>query len=93
MNKCLRVVFDAAVPEGFLHDVVQKNAKKFQLEGTVQYVPAENKIRIIVCGNKDGVDQFIDALHKGAGKAALEGVEIEPFLKDKDYRGVFRVIE
>jgi len=93
MNKCLRVVFDSNVSDGFLHDVVQKNAKKLQLEGTVQHIAADNKIRIIVCGDKDGVDKFIDALHKGAGKASLDSIEIEPFLKDKDYRGVFRVIE
>lgn len=93
MNKCLRVVFDSGVPEGFLHDVIQKSAKKLNLEGTVQHVPVDNKIRIIVCGDKDAVDQFIDSLHKGAGKVSLESIEIEPFLKDKDYRGVFRVIE
>lgn len=93
MNKCLRVSFGGNLPEDFLHNVIQKNAKKLNLEGTVQHVLAENKVKIIVCGDKDDVDQFLDSLHKGAGKIALEGLEIEPFLKDKDYRGVFRVIE
>jgi acylphosphatase len=93
MNKCLRITFSASVPEGFLHDFIQKNAKKLNLEGVVQMVPVENKIRVIVCGHKDQVDAFVDILHKGKGKTLLEQIEIEPFLKDKDYRGVFRVIE
>jgi len=93
MNKCLRVTFVGDIPEGFLNNVVQKIAKNLNLEGTVQLVLIENKVKIIVCGDRDIVDQFIDHLHKGAGKVSLESLEIEPFLKDKDYRGVFRVIE
>ena len=42
---------------------------------------------------KEGVDAFLDELHKSAGAAELKEIEIEPFLKDKDYRGVFRIIE
>lgn len=93
MNKCLRITFSASMPEGFLHDFVQKNAKKLNLEGVVQMLPAEQKVRVIVCGDKDIVDKFVDLLHKGTGKTLLNQIEIEPFLKDKDYRGVFRVIE
>lgn len=93
MHKCLKITFGTAIPEGFLHDFVQKNAKKLNLEGVVQIVPAENRIKVIVCGGKDAVDQFVDLLHKGSGKTLLDDIQIEPYLKDKDYRGVFRVIE
>ncbi len=93
MNKCLKITFSGAMPEGFLHNFIQKNAKKLNLEGTAQVVTSENKVRIVVCGDKDEVDQFIDLLHKGSGKVILEDIQIEPFLRDKDYRGVFRVIE
>lgn len=93
MNKCLRITFNASFPEGFLQDVVQVHAKKCNLEGTVQLIPTDNKVRVIVCGDKDNVDKFIDLLHKGSGKIYLEDLQIEPFLKDRDYRGVFRVIE
>jgi acylphosphatase len=93
MNKCLKITFGADVPEGFLQNFIQKTAKKFNLEGTVQMIPAEDRIKIVICGPKDKVDQFVDVLHKGSGKAVVDDIEIEPFLKDKDYRGVFRVIE
>lgn len=93
MNKCLKITFSSSIPEGFLQDFVQTNAKKLNLEGMVQIVSTENKIKLIVCGDKDAVDQFVDLLHKGSGKTIPDDIQIEPFLKDKDYRGVFRVIE
>lgn len=93
MHKCLKITFSGAIPEGFLHNFIQKEAKKLNLEGMVQVIATENRIKIIVCGHKDAVDDFVDVLHKGSEKTILEGIQIEPFLKDRDYRGVFRVIE
>jgi len=93
MYKCLKVTFSANFPEGFLSDFVQKHAKNLNLEGTVQVMSMNNKVRVVVCGPKDDVDQFIDLLHKGTPKYSPEDIEIEAYAKDKDYRGVFRVIE
>ena len=56
-------------------------------------VSVNNKARIVVCGPKEKVDEFLDIVHKGTAKYVPEEVEIEAFVKDKDYRGVFRVIE
>ncbi len=92
-HKCLKITFGAGIPEGFLQGFVQENAKKLSLEGVVQHITTEDRIRVIVCGGKDAVDQFVDILHNGSDKVVLEDIQIEPFLKDKDYRGVFRVIE
>lgn len=92
-HKCLKITFDSGIPEGFLHDFVQKNAKKLSLEGVVQHITAEERIRVIVCGSKDAVDTFVDLLQNGSDKVILSDIQIEPHLKDKDYRGVFRVIE
>lgn len=93
MNKCLKITFSAKIPEDFLHGTIQKNARKLSIEGTVQPLQEENHIRIIACGTKDNIDAFLDALHKSFSKLDVETLEIEPFLKDKDYRGVFRVIQ
>ena len=93
MNKCLRITLTANFPEGFLHNFVQKNARKLNLEGVAQFLDSDRCARIIVCGLKDNVDLFVDILHKGSPKWAPKDIEIEPFLKDKDYRGIFRVIE
>lgn len=88
MNKCLKITLTVERMEGFLHAVVQPKARKCDLEGVVQPV-SDSQIRIIICGSKDNVDAFVDLLQK----EAIKDVEIEPFVKDKDYRGVFRVIE
>ena len=93
MNKCLKVVIRAQFPADFLSDFVQKQAKKLNLEGTAQTMPGENHILLKVCGDVDDLDQFIDAVHKALLKHSLIDIEIEPFLRDKDYRNVFRILE
>lgn len=94
MYKCLRVLIKGSLPDGFLKKFVQLQAKKCDLEGAAQIISGEAKhASIIVCGDRDNVDEFLDALHVYSAKNNINDIEIEPFLKDKDYRGVFRVIE
>jgi acylphosphatase len=92
MNKCLKITFHGDLPKSFLKSVVQKYAQKLSLEGTVQKVHTDGIItRVIACGTKDAIDDFLDLIYERA--VDFEGIEVEPFLKDRDYRGVFRVIE
>ena len=53
----------------------------------------QGKVKIVACGIKDKMDTFIDILHQGSTASRPEDIEVEPFLKEKEYRGVFRVIE
>lgn len=92
MNKCLKITLFVESPVTDLHAIIQKQARSYKLEGTVQAIAAD-KIRVIVCGEKEQVDYFIDAIHKEASTASVKDIEIEPYVKDRDYRGVFRVIE
>lgn len=92
MSQCLRISFSMELPENFLHTFIQKHARSLHLEGTVQ-VEANSAVKVIVCGKKEDLDSFVDLLHKRAAKDALESIELEPFISDKDFRGVFRVIE
>jgi acylphosphatase len=80
------------VQEGFLQKVVQKTARKYGLEGVAQLMGGQ-KVKIVVCGVKEHVDSFVDIIHKELEKPYNDTLEIEPFLKDRDYRGVFRIIE
>ena len=91
MNKCLRITLEGEVPEGFLRSFIQKHARELELEGTAQVI--DGSVRVVVCGTVERVDDFLDVLHKGSSAYRPQDVEVEPFLKDKDYRGVFRVIE
>jgi acylphosphatase len=93
MYKSLRVTFSAAhVPEEFLQTFIQSKAKQLNLEGTAQLVKTEDLVRIHVFGKKDQVDTFIDALHDSLSEIKTDLFEVEPFLKEKDYRGVFRIV-
>lgn len=93
MNKCLRISFELKVPVDFLRNVIQKQAQHLGLEGTVQVIESSEKVLVIVCGKKQKTDDFLDILHKELAEYAIQQVEIEAFVKNKDYRGVFRVIE
>lgn len=91
MNKCLRITIFGDVSVDFLTSFIQKNARLFNLEGTAS-LSDDRQALVVVCGDKDKVEGFLDVLHKGTAEWKPEDVEVEPFLKDKDYRGVFRII-
>ncbi|HLC07307.1 MAG TPA: acylphosphatase [Candidatus Babeliales bacterium] len=92
MKKCLKITLTSSVPDGGFRDSVQSAARKLGVEGTVQFVEP-NEIVIIACGSKDNIDSFLDNLHQGFGINVPEDVQVEPFLKEKDYRGIFRILE
>ena len=93
MNQCLRIMFDVpSEKRQVVRSLIQEEAKKLFLEGTVRIMPSLN-LKIIACGNKIKMDIFLDSVLKEIQNLHCDGLEIEPFLKDRDYRGVFRVIE
>lgn len=93
MSQCLHITFFLDGPKNFLH-TVQKHARSLGLEGIVQVMNGNGKsIKILACGKKDSIDDLVELLHKEAAKDTLKDIEIEPFIKEKDFRGVFRVIE
>jgi acylphosphatase len=92
MKKCLKIAFGTPSP-GSLISEIQKKGTKLGIEGTIQFVPADKELRIIACGLKEQVDQFVDLVHKDAAQAGINDINIEPFVKAKDYRGAFRIIE
>jgi acylphosphatase len=94
MNKCLRIALTAHASNDFLYSFIQKHARKLGLEGMAQKIdPKNNQIRITVCGDAVDLDNFIDLIHKAIAQFDGHDMEVEPFLKDKDYRSVFRIID
>ncbi len=92
MKKCLKITLVSKMLERWLRDSIQTAARKLDVEGTVQFVEP-NEIVIIACGSKDNIDGFLDNIHQGFGVNIPEDVLVEPFLKEKDYRGIFRILE
>ncbi len=94
MKQCLHITFLLRAPKKILQTVVQKAARDLEIEGTAQSSGTESlTIMIVACGVKERLSEFIDILHKEAVQKNIEDLQIEPFIKVKDYRGVFRVIE
>lgn len=92
MKKCLKIAFGHPGSDSLIQEV-QKKGAKLGVEGTIQTIPGEKELRIVVCGLKDQVDKFVDELHKEAARAGVSDISIEPFVRIKDYRGAFRIIE
>ncbi len=92
MYKCLKITFTADLPKGFLQKSVQKNARNLAIEGVAQLL-MDNFVKIIVCGPLENVDDFLDNLYDEINKIELDELQVEPFIKDRDFRGVFRVLE
>jgi acylphosphatase len=92
MKKCLKITLVSNNSDGGFRDSVQNAARKLDVEGTVQFAEP-NQTVIIACGSKENIDAFLDNLHQGFGITVPEDVQVEPFLKEKDYRGIFRILE
>lgn len=92
MKKCLKITLVSNNIDGGFRDSVQITARKLDVEGTVQFAEP-NEIVIIACGSKENIDSFLDNIHRGFDVVVPEDIQIEPFLKEKDYRGIFRILE
>lgn len=92
MKKCVKITFNVPLKKDFLHHFIQKQARSLALEGVAQ-VTAPDTVKVIVYGEMDAIDDLVDLIHKEAHTYKITKIEIEPFLKDRDYRGIFRVIE
>ena len=91
MSQCLRIVVIIEGDKDCVDRYIQKQAQVLGIEGMMQPLTSTT-FRIVVCGMKHAIDTFLDQLHSNYCGGCVKNVECEPFLKDKDYRGVFRII-
>lgn len=91
MNQCLHITFLSKSTKKLLSDLQQK-AREVSLEGSAR-IEGEHNAIIVVCGPKEKINDFVDFLYQEVAKKTIENLMIEPMLRGKDYRGIFRVIE
>ncbi len=91
MKKCLRIAIAHKGASGFVQEI-HKKGSSLGVEGVIQLMPGD-QMTVVVCGLKDQVDQFVDVVHTHAAQSGIHDLTIEPFVRTKDYRGVFRIIE
>lgn len=90
MKKCVRITFE--VENGKILESIKKKARSLDVEG-IAYRSASDEYETIVHGEKEQVEKFIDAVHAAIIEAGSEDFYVEPYLKEEDYRGVFRVLQ
>jgi acylphosphatase len=74
-----------------LLNALQKQALECKLEGVVM-ASTPGTLKIIACGVSADLDAFLDKVDEIIAAQGGHDVIIDPFLKDKDYRGVFRIM-
>lgn len=91
MRKCLKIKVSGKVQDSAYKSLAQKHAQNLGIEGTVQN-SEDDCIVIMACGPSDNLDKFIDVLYKGTADSRVTNLVAEPFLSEKDFRSVFRII-
>ncbi len=92
MKKCVKISCSVGSTDRFLHELVVVQARALGLEGVAQ-AEDERQAKITIFGPDEAIETFIDFLHRESETQKITDLEIEPALKERDYRGVFRIIE
>ena len=91
MSRCIKMAFALDKPSEKFLQAIQKHARTFQIEGLLMAHPGEG-LKVIACGEGESIDAFLDALDEVVVKYGGQHISSDSFLKDKDYRGVFRIM-
>jgi len=91
MKQCVKMHVTGKVQGVGFRDFAQKQAQILQIEGAIQNVD-NGEVSILACGSSSNLDTFIEQMYKGSPASKVLNVAVEPFLNNKDFRGVFRII-
>ncbi len=91
MSRCIKMTFEVKNGNERLFEEIQKKARECQLEGFIM-ASSPQAIKMIACGVSADLDLFLDTVDEIIVRQGGKNMEIDPFLKDKDYRGVFRIM-
>ncbi len=91
MKKCLKIHVNGKVTTVGYRVYTQKHATSLNIQGTVQNAD-DGSVLIYACGDSISLEKFIDYLYKGSPDSKVEDLLAEPFMNEKDFRGVFRII-
>jgi acylphosphatase len=97
MRKCVKMIITDYHDIDAFYKVLKKRAHMDNIEGVAEPI-SEEELQIIVHGPKDEVDDFVCAVEDAVSAVADQsnqdsGFMVEPFIKEEDYRGVFRFIK
>jgi acylphosphatase len=90
MRKCLIIKVTGNVQTEAYKTAIQKSAQALNIEGTIQN--QENGVLVYACGLSDNLDKFTDTFYSATDKSKIKDITTEPFVSEKGYRNVFRII-
>ncbi len=91
LKKCVKIKVLGKVQGVGYRTFIQKSAAKLSIEGTIRN-ESDGSVFMLAYGPSDKLDDLIDFVYKGSAKSKIEDVIVEPMIKEKDFRGVFRLI-
>lgn len=94
MNKCIKIMWrisDQKV-ESVMLSAIQRSADTLAVEG-ILCVKTPQLFEIMVAGEKQAVDKFLDEVYQIIEVPSNLGeLEIIAAAKERDYRGIFRIM-
>ncbi len=91
MKRCVKITITGTVQNDAYKNFAQKKAQDLNIEGTVQNAES-GSIILYLCGLAESLDMFIDHLYEGTSGIDIKDLVVEPFINEKNFRGVFRII-
>lgn len=94
MSVCVLITCAVNIMATDFLESIAHHARNVRIEGFVARVAGDSAhtLRIIACGTRESIDSLVDILHEQGVPYGMHDLQIEPFSRDKDYRGAFRVI-
>lgn len=94
MNKCIKIMWHTSAHqvESMLLNSIQRTADGLSVEG-ILCAKSPQLFEITAIGEKQSVDKFLDEVY-GIIEVAhnLSEVEVIAATKERDYRGIFRIM-
>lgn len=92
MFKSLKIIISGKVAFLEYANFLANKAIILEIQGSVQRFD-QNKLLVYATGDADKVESFIDALYVYDKSSEIDDVDIKPLDENKDFRGVFRIIQ
>jgi hypothetical protein len=92
MYKCIKisVIYLPSKMEAVRQEL-EKEARSLKIEGVMHH--REQSYDITIAGTKEQIDAFVDRISQCVHEKLVHDFAVEAAPKERDYRGVFRVIE
>lgn len=94
MNKCIKIMWHmpSEPVESVLLSAIQQSADNLSVEGILR-IKTPQLCEIMAAGEKQAVDKFLDEVYRIVeAPQNLGELEIIAAAKERDYRGIFRIM-